>query len=583
MAIKLKDPDHRTRLSGAIKRSFELGSCERNDRADLISIYKDRPKMVDLLLDDRTRTAYLNLFAMYVRGHIIKFAYRAPRWAVNARCIEGKGFDKKAQKFLEQYASLLNFANLLELWAIDSAFGRSVAKIITSIAPKGVASTTAPRCYRLCPDHFIPDRSAPSIEECTYKCDMYFVDLDEARAHPFFDEERRGRLAAWTAGGTHSSAFMGNTADSNLFATDQTRLIDVYIPTLGVIATWPCPDDSFGHIANEEPLQVIPALADPYVVLDMLTTPDDLESISRLGQLRQLNMLANHLYEKVAEQAKRQQDNPVANLGDDLDAATLDNAADGQLVLMNNTKALDVFHKPGPDGAVMAMANDAAAKFSDEAGNLATSLGISPGANTARQTQALIGQISQADSVDRMKFERFFGEIGKRILTFAWFDDCLRMNYAVRIPGTQYHRNEGWGPAELMPRVGQVDDYTVESVPYSTAFRGPQERLQQLVQASGIVGGFMAQKAQGYPVNLEVIIEDCAESFDLIPNLVDWWTGQEPTPQEKTGQMYQSMAGPAQGSNVNYSGVGNSGGGGAAGQNDYASAPAGLSSAGAGV
>lgn len=577
MGFKFTNPDHRSRLGKTIRLSWERGGCERNLRDDLLCIYKDKPKMIDILLDDDTRTAYLHLFSDFIRGNEINLAYRAPRWAVNSRTVEGKGFDKKAGTFLEAYAGLLGFDRLLERWATDAAFGRAVAKTVTSLAPKGIYSESAPRCFRLNPDNYIPDRSAPANEECWYKADIYFAELEDAKKHEGFDAKRRSQLTAWTNNGKDSSSTSSDSGDSDLFATDQVRLIDVYIPSLGVIATWPCNSDSFSEIAADEPLMTIPALTDPYTVLEFLTVPDSLEILSRLGQLRQLNMVANDNYGKAVNQAANSQRNPVAKLGEELDANSLLGKRDGEIAFMSDPNAVNIFNIPGPDPSILGMAAKAQQDFSSGAGNLAVAMGQSPGANTARQTQALIGQITQAQQVDRMKFERFVSEIGKKILTWAFFDETLSMNYAVRGMGSNYPRNESWGPKELMPRVGEIDDYTVEVVACSTAFRTPQDRVQQLVQASGIVSNFMAMKAQGYPVKLEPIMEDVAGAFDLVPNLGEWWSGQEPTPTEKTGQTYTSMAGPSQGSDVNYNGVGNSGG---SGQNDYAPSPGGLANPG---
>lgn len=572
MAIDLKNADHRAKLQKGIKRSFEKGACEREKRADLKRIYQDKPTLSDLYLNDKNKQAYLNLFALFVRGHCINLAYRAPRFSINARSVQGKGFDKQAQLFLDHYTCILNFASLVERWAVDSAFGRAVAKVCTSIAPKGIVSATAPRCFRLNPDLFIPDRSANHPDEMMYACDVYFVDLDEARAHEHFPKERREKLSPWTSYG--STAFMGDNADVNLFSQEQTRLIDVYIPTLGKLCTWECSSDSFSEIAASEPLQELKTAINPYPQLNLEFTPDSLDEISRLGQLRPLNMLANDLYTKIANQARMSQRNPIAQVGDEDEMNALLSRPDSEPGFLNNTKAVDVFVLPGPDAQVAALANDAANKFSQNAGNLGTALGISPGAPTARQTQALIGQINEAGQVDQMKFERFLGEIGKCILTLAFEDEALQLSYAQKIPGTKIWGNAGWG--KPYARVGEIDDYIVETIPYSTKFRGPQERLQQLNSASQMVFGVMQQAAMGAPLNIEAVIEDCAESFDLIPRLAEWWSGAQPTPAEKAGQVYRSMAGPSQGSDINY----NSNAGGGGGQEMAAPQQAGLASSG---
>jgi hypothetical protein len=106
---------------------------------------------------------------------------------------------------------------------------------------------------------------------------------------------------------------------------------------------------------------------------------------------------------------------------------------------------------------------------------------------------------------------------------------------------------------------GQSTDYNYDVVPYSTAYRSPEERLQQLKEASAEIVGIMQAAASGMPLNIGLIIEQISEYRDL-PELIDWWTGQEPTLQESAAATTASQA--PQGSDVNYHGVGNGGGGG---------------------
>lgn len=582
MAINLKNHEHRSRLARAIRRSYDLSAPDRSRRADLIRIYADRSTLTNMFLNDRDneidRTAYLNLFALFVRGHEISLAYRAPKWSINARTAAAKGFDKRIQIFLDKYADILGLSSLAHTWAIDSAFGRAVAKVVTSIAPKGIVSPVAPRTFRLNPDHVILDRSASTVAESTYFADMYFADLDEAREHPYFDEAGRASLTEWSAGnGSGSNSFPYPGGDHELFASAQTRLVDVYIPARGVLATWACPNDTFDYISTSPPLQEL-TVPNPYVILDLLTTPDSLDIVSRLGQLRPLNMLANDMFEKGAQQAYNSQRNPIAQQGNDQDAHAITNAPDGEVALLSDMKAVDVFNIPGPDPSIFNLANSAAGLFSQHAGNLNTALGISPGASTARQTQAMISQITEAQAVDRMKFEEFLGEIGKRLGTLAFHDEMLQLDAQMQIPGTKIWLNVGWGPPDVLPRVGSVDDYKFEVVPFSTAFRGPQERLAQLDAATKLVAGLMQLQAAGAPLDLQTILEDAAEAFDLVPNLQAWWSGQPPTPQQSAQQTYQTMAGQPQGTSVQYQGSG--GNTEQSPQGSMEPAPAGLASAG---
>ena len=584
MAIDLKKPEQRAKLARAIKRAFEMGASDRARRADLINIYADRCSLTSMYLRDRReeQMAYLNLFALFVRGHEISLAYRAPTWAVNARKKEGKGFDKNIQAFLRHYACILNFTNLAQQWAIDSAFGRAVAKIITSIAPKGITSAVAPRAYRINPDHYIPDRSAPSLEEVTYSADVYFVDLDEAKNHEPFKKalakSENQRLQPWSNGNSGgSSAHPYPGGDTELFATDQCRLIDVYIPSLNIIATWEAPSDDFGCIASYEPLQVIPTVVSPHLPLDMLAVPDSLEIVSRLGQLRPLHLAANDNFSKAVRQSEQSKRNPIAKMGDEQELNAALASPDGEATFVTDPAALGLYTLPGADPSVLGMANIAAAKFGEHAGNLATQLGIDPGAGTARQTQALIGQITQSQAVDRAKFDQFLAEVGKRLSGLAFADASFALDYATKIPGTRYWLNSGWAPPHLMPRIGTIDDYTFETVAMSTAFRSPQEKIAQLDAASKLVFQLMNMAAMGAPIDIETALEDVAEAYDLVPNLQDWWNGQPPSPREQANNVYQSMASPGEGSTVQYQGVSNGGGAGGPADFGFSEQPGGLS------
>jgi hypothetical protein len=115
-----------------------------------------------------------------------------------------------------------------------------------------------------------------------------------------------------------------------------------------------------------------------------------------------------------------------------------------------------------------------------------------------------------------------------------------------------------------LTRIGRVCDYDFEVVPLSTSFRTPQEYLAQLDAASNIIQKFMMMKVNGMPINLGAVIASCAEAFDLIVNLPEWWSGEEvePTPQETASNVYQSMAdnSPSR-REISYQGQGGGGGG----------------------
>jgi len=184
-------------------------------------------------------------------------------------------------------------------------------------------------------------------------------------------------------------------------------------------------------------------------------------------------------------------------------------------------------------------------------------LGSSTGADTARQTDALIGQISAAQSIDRRGFEFFLAEIGKKIATLIFENEAFEMETRQRVPGTKIEYTQHWPPMQFMPNFASIDDFNFEVAQFSTAFRTPQERVNQLQTASQLVMTWMQAAAQGLPINIGAIIESVGTSFDLVPELEEWWSGEPPpTPQEKVDKTYTSLAEGPQGSDIRYLGAG---------------------------
>lgn len=241
-------------------------------------------------------------------------------------------------------------------------------------------------------------------------------------------------------------------------------------------------------------------------------------------------------------------------VGSEDDARTLETSGDREFAFLNDIDGdnLNFFNIPGADPSVLRTAETSMTLFSRQAGNLEVALGHSPGADTARQTQAIIGQVSAAQAVDRDAFEQFQSNVGSKLLALAFEDEQLKIETTLQVPGTTFTTNIGWAPASELPRPGTVADYLIKVTPYSGAFRTPQERISQLQQASSILVQWMQLKAQGIPANIQAIAKDLEHAFDVAGKLTEWFSDDPPTPQQQAVDAYTTMAQPAQGSDVNY-------------------------------
>ncbi len=331
-----------------------------------------------------------------------------------------------------------------------------------------------------------------------------------------------------------------------------TRLVDIYLPDSGLLCTWPAVMDNFGEISGE-PLSVLKVPINPYSVLALMDSAGPLTEVATLNATRQLGELANDLGIKVANQARQSKRNPAYKIGAELDAAALVNAPDLKPVGVNELSDIGLYTIPGPDPNVVNIMQFALNLFKQFNGNVDLSTGSASVAGTARQEQILAERVSARENVQRQRYEQFVADIARKLATLAFHDELLQIELQEPIPGLEGLTLD-YSTASV-PRVGTVDDYLFDTVAYSTQYRSPEERIAQLQEATSEVMAILQAVAAGAPLNIGVILEQIA-SYRELPELLDWWNGQQPTPAETAVESIGAAA-PSQGSVVQYQGVGN--------------------------
>lgn len=542
MAVNVHTKDGRARLQRALQYSWEQSSEGRERRREFINMYKGEGTN-SLLVNTSHKKDLVNLIRKFVRAQQVTLAFQVPKCSVKSRMPKGRGFDRHIQNLLTRYLEILEMKRLLQQWASDSCFGYAVAKVIAGPAPKGVTAPVAPRAYRVDPDRIIQDRSAAHPNEGDYIAEMYLLPLEEAQNWPGFNPTVARGLAEWTDNDDFGMLPDGISSRDAL-AQPYTRLVDVYIPTTGEIITWPCNNLRFSGIAHSDPLVVSRTPINPYEFWNPIMAPSTLAELSLLDHEAELHSIANRLLHKVIDQADASRRNPYTSLGYEQDLATVQSSEDNDMILFDNPEGLRTFSLPGADPSVHGLATWSIDTFSREGGNLDLRLGQHQGADTARQTQSLLGQLSASTALDRDGFNDFFRNICVKLASLAFRDEYLELYVSDIIPGTNISYNHGWAPPKFLPRIGQISDYHFEIATYSGTYRSPQEKLSQLEAASRGVLNWMTAAAQGAPIDLEAIIKDYAEAFDQVPDLINWWNKKEPTPTQQAVTTYRSMSPP---------------------------------------
>lgn len=563
MSISSSDKSSLRQLGRAVNYAWAQSFDERARRTRLINVYKDRTSPLYTALPDvqfkgdHARGAMVNLFQQYVRGVQIALAYQSPKFSVRARRVQGLGADKLMSEFLNHYTGVINFGKMTRQWAVDSCFGDAVAKVIDGPAPAGFVCPVTPRAYRINPSNFIRDRSAETLEDALFVGDVYMVCLSAAKQNKMYNADIRKGLTPFRGNGDNERS-NPDWQNTEAYAEDLTRLVDVYIPSTGELMTFPAPNDNFVSF-DDNLMAVRKSPVNPYPICRLNIVPDSVEEIARLAALLELHLLANDSWNKAARQTRQSKRNPIDEIGNEVDMHSLLNTPDGEPVFVNE-RTQSLYTLPAADSQVVAMAQLAQQGFSQLGGNLEVMLGLSGGASTARQTNAILQQMNSATALDRSIFDNFVAEVGRSLLALAFENEMFQYNFSYQVPGTKYAVDLQWGSSANRARISRVSDYDFEVVPLSGAFRTPAEKLEQMTQATTLMTQMMTLQMQGAPLNMQKIMEDIADSFDLIPDLARWWTPQPaPSPTQKAASAYVSTAAPPEGSEVNYNGVGQGG------------------------
>lgn len=574
--IDLNDMTALNKLQKAVRYQYAMTHCVRDKRSQLQDLYRGYSTTIyggagPSRYDGGSSTGgyfgsangYVNLIQSFVYGQIVSLAWRGPQFSVKARSPQGFGLDKRMSNFLGEYTVLMQLPRIFRQIIIDSCFGWGCVKVTNGVLPRGVKGTHGPKAFRVSPNNFIVDGSMGSIDEAGYCADIYLAALNETRA---LFPTRAEELTEWSGGSSTDYGSTSTFQNSDAYPEAYTRLIDLYVPSRegGFLGTWPCRSDAFGEIATP-PLMVIPVTFNPYEVLSLLpSVPDTNEELARLDALKNLHLLTNDMWAKAARQTRKSKRNPMAQMGAEHDLQNLDSKADTESVLVEDLTKIGLYTLPGADPIVIQMAQMAMQMFSSQGGNIDVALGQATGASTARQTQSLIQQISARQSIDREQYERFASGVAQKIMTLAFSNPTLSLPVQQNIPGTNVSFENGWQTPDQMPRTAEINDFTFETVPYSTALRTPEDRVKQLTQLSAELLQWFQMSAQtGGLINLEQVLAMYSESYQL-PELPLLWSGQPPDPIEKSsGGQYVAQAGP-NGSTVEHTYEGTGGGGGGA-------------------
>lgn len=409
----------------------------------------------------------------------------------------------------------LRMHQLLQRWVPDALFGIGIAT--TGIRYAGQIDLedggepiplTSPYLSRISLDDWNHDTLAKHIEEVAFCGHRERVPLEVIMEAPEFDSKVKDKLKARTrAMGESRVEDMSHGQQHESEFQDYVEIWNMYVPSENMQLVMP-EDFELGALQVKDfegPEE------GPYTFLNYGEVPDNIMPRSPVSVMYDLHMLNNQLFNKLADQARRQKEIyvfPGAGSNTD-DGEKITKARDGEGVPIGaqTGQSISIGGPHAPNQAFHLMVKDL---FAYLGGNLDALGGLSPQADTLGQDQLLQANASNRMAYLQSKTVDFVEEITRKIMWYEWTDPIRER--------TLSHVGPGDVPISITwseeTRSGDFLDFNFQVDPYSMQHRSPDQKLRTTIEVlQNIILPQQQQLAQ------QGIAIDYRELMETIQNL----------------------------------------------------------------
>jgi len=321
-------------------------------------------------------------------------------------------------------------------------------------------------------DNFVIDMEADSRHEISLIGDRF------KRPRAWVDAMRKGDEES--AAETLDASYMApEERTSGITETPGKRLYeevwcwDIYLPKQNLICLF---------VDNEDvPLDVYELRGPeggPYELIGFDWVPGEVLPSAPITILEPLHNFINALMRKLENQARRQKSLTVYTKGNEGDATTIRDAADGATVGLTDTQSVGQIKMGGPEPMNHNMVVWSDEKYDAHAGNLPSLGGLEPQSETATQDKLLHESASALIDSMRRAVMKSLGRVIRAHAWYLWTNPLHNKTNMQTFPGTGFII-----PAEFSEEVKEGDflDYNFTVNPYSLKEVTPLEKANLLI------------------------------------------------------------------------------------------------------
>lgn len=519
--LDLRDKLIRGRLFQAVKTSREAWRPFCRAARELIrdhvgSWYQERP------YGARYKTL-VNLMNQTARIYTVALAANNPRVKVVSESPEQWPFAQRFQVGLNKLISDMELDATFRAIVLDAFFciGCGVVQMRdTDTRFHGLLESEEdvwldpgePWFNRVPRDHLILDMAVRELSKMRYCGHIYRADYEKVMDEPGYAKAAKDMLSPTSKKQADNAEFAQDIATGGSVDDDELKpmiwLMDLWIAENKSVATFALDVDTPPLIEREW----TGSQSGPYKFLGLGIVPDNLVPVSPAANLKGLHDLANRNYRKMERQADSQRTVNAYQPGGEEDAAALRDAKDGDWVRVRNPRDVQQVTMGGVDQNLQAFQIVVSEQFNLMAGNVRAMGGLGQQASTLGQEEIIQENVSRIEADMHLAVMKFAGEVCTDLGYLMWNDNHMEIPASVQVPGADIYVDSSWRPGH---RVGSFEDYGLHVIPYSTVFKTPQQRLNELFAVIERLAPLWPMlQASGATLDAKELVDQIADLLD---------------------------------------------------------------------
>lgn len=521
------------RLQRAVQSSRQKAQQFREDRTELVKQYAGPYSS-----NSSEERKPVNLLELALTIYIVNLVVNNPKATVVTARRDLKPDAADLAVAVNRLIEVINLGVTLQNLVRDSMFGLGLAYIGIAEDDEdkifGGSVTGKPYCSRIDLDDAILDMEPSEWGDCQFVGHKPCRRIKELKDDDNYDQSEVKKLepvepAETDETGTELVAAMTEKASHYERFEDVAELSQIYLPNHNSILIMP----PIG-MTWEKPIRCIKydgLRHGPYQMLAFHGVPNNLMPLPPGLILRDLDYIANNLFNKSFAQSMRQKVNFGVSEGGEKDADRILNAVDGAMIKFTNPELIKAISTPGADPSTVGAAVMAKDLFFTIAGNLDVLGGLSPTAGTLGQEQLVAGSASKRLQYMQGIVGNFVRKIVRQLTHCLYGDPTAKFNLSKKVAGYDLHFE--YGPDR---RKEPLSSFDIDVDVHSMVEKTPAQKSQILTQIfTQIVApmSLMIQSRGGF-VDVQRVLDTLGTYNGVSAELADWitWAGQTPGQEE---------------------------------------------------